>query len=72
MKARTFTTYCPKYTYPDSDAERFVPILNNQSGSCEFESVGYGPREPIDPTHSKTKSWRDEAGGEDSESALNM
>jgi hypothetical protein len=38
-----FTAYCPKYTYPNSDIERFVPILDYEARHGEFKSKGYGP-----------------------------
>lgn len=41
----------PENSDKNADRQIFIPILDDETSCGEFQSVGDGPRKPVDPTH---------------------
>ena len=42
--------------------KRAVPVLDDETRSCELQSKSHSPREPVDPPHGEAKTGIDKAG----------
>lgn len=61
----------PEDGNPDTNVDSLRPVLDDETGSCKFETKGNGPAEPVDPAHGKAQGGINKAARIDSEGTSN-